>query len=224
MRAVLETGEPRTVTRPYRVAGELRDFAIRILPRFDEDGDVVGLVGHATLVRDGGRARLAGPAGRGRRGAGRGRHPHGARRPHRELERRRPAPVGLRAGEALGQSATELLALDPGRRAGGLRCDHGGVPGPREGQDVRRDGGIVDIRFTASPISRADGTVEGIALIARDISRDKQTERRLRHRADHDPLTGLYTRLRFEEDLRREAATPPATRCPRPCCPSTSTA
>ena len=39
-----------------------------------------------------------------------------------------------------------------------------------------------------------------------DISARKRTEERLRHLADRDPLTGLWNRRRFEEELERQAA------------------
>ena len=40
-----------------------------------------------------------------------------------------------------------------------------------------------------------------------DVTEHKRFERQLQHLADHDPLTGLFNRRRFEEELSRELAT-----------------
>ncbi len=45
---------------------------------------------------------------------------------------------------------------------------------------VRKDGGKIDISLTVSPITDAAGTVIGCSVIARDISKRKQDERRVR--------------------------------------------
>jgi diguanylate cyclase (GGDEF)-like protein len=44
------------------------------------------------------------------------------------------------------------------------------------------------------------------AIIARDMTERVRYEERLRHMADHDQLTGLFNRRRFDEELKRELA------------------
>jgi diguanylate cyclase (GGDEF)-like protein/PAS domain S-box-containing protein len=54
-----------------------------------------------------------------------------------------------------------------------------------------------------------DETGEPILRIVQlqDVTEHKRFERELQHLADHDPLTGLLNRRRFEEELQRELAT-----------------
>jgi diguanylate cyclase (GGDEF)-like protein len=42
-----------------------------------------------------------------------------------------------------------------------------------------------------------------VSVIIQDITRRKRMELELRHQAERDPLTGLYNRRRFEEELHR---------------------
>lgn len=47
------------------------------------------------------------------------------------------------------------------------------------------------------------GRVVGLRGTHQDITERKRMERQIRHQADHDPLTGLYNRRRFAEELNR---------------------
>jgi diguanylate cyclase (GGDEF)-like protein/PAS domain S-box-containing protein len=71
---------------------------------------------------------------------------------------------------------------------------------------IRKDGKRVAVSLTVSPVRDASGNVALASIIARDITERKRYERRLRYLADHDQLTGLINRRRFEEDLKRELA------------------
>jgi diguanylate cyclase (GGDEF)-like protein/PAS domain S-box-containing protein len=73
-------------------------------------------------------------------------------------------------------------------------------------RDRRKDGSLVDVSVTISPICEPGGGVMGVARVARDISEQKRLERELAFLADHDPLTGLFNRRRMNEELARQCA------------------
>jgi diguanylate cyclase (GGDEF)-like protein/PAS domain S-box-containing protein len=51
-----------------------------------------------------------------------------------------------------------------------------------------------------------DGEIERYSTIARDISERKRFEEQLIHLANHDPLTSLFNRRRFDEEVERQLA------------------
>ncbi|MGE5578881.1 MAG: HD domain-containing phosphohydrolase [Bacillota bacterium] len=55
----------------------------------------------------------------------------------------------------------------------------------------------------AAGVYDADGNLVAIDGIARDVTEQKIVEQRLKYVSLHDPLTGLYNRAYFEEELRR---------------------
>ena len=71
-------------------------------------------------------------------------------------------------------------------------------------EDLRADGTRIPVTLTLSPIRDEAGRTVGIARIARDSSERRRLERDLRWGSEHDPLTGLFNRRRFEEELARE--------------------
>jgi len=74
----------------------------------------------------------------------------------------------------------------------------------QETTGLRRDGTSIDLSVTISPIYDEGGRVIGASTVARDITDRKRVESRLAYLADHDLLTGLYNRRRFDEELTRE--------------------
>jgi diguanylate cyclase (GGDEF)-like protein/PAS domain S-box-containing protein len=77
---------------------------------------------------------------------------------------------------------------------------------PVETVRVARDGREIDVALTLSPIRDPEGEITGVSMIGRDVSERKRFERQLRHLAEHDGLTGLVNRSRFEEELARQVA------------------
>jgi diguanylate cyclase (GGDEF)-like protein/PAS domain S-box-containing protein len=70
---------------------------------------------------------------------------------------------------------------------------------------TRRDGGDLWVQTSVARLSDVPDDTE-IVLQVQDITERKRSEERLRHLADHDPLTGVFNRRRFVEELDRETA------------------
>jgi diguanylate cyclase (GGDEF)-like protein/PAS domain S-box-containing protein len=69
---------------------------------------------------------------------------------------------------------------------------------------VRRDGTDVAVSLSISPVLDDRAEIVSAAVIARDVTERRRYEARLRALAEHDHLTGLLNRRRFEAELRRE--------------------
>ena len=115
---------------------------------------------------------------------------------------------GYPAAEAIGQ---QIGLIEPSHRAGeqqkilqtllaGESIDN------FETEGVRKDGSVIALSLTVSPVTDANGRIVSTAIIARDTTERVRYEDRLRHMADHDQLTGLLNRRRFDEQLKRELA------------------
>jgi diguanylate cyclase (GGDEF)-like protein/PAS domain S-box-containing protein len=70
----------------------------------------------------------------------------------------------------------------------------------------RRDGSLVDVSLSGSPIYGDDGNVVGIASIGRDIGDRKRLEEELSRQAVHDSLTGLPNRTLLVDRLSQALA------------------
>jgi diguanylate cyclase (GGDEF)-like protein/PAS domain S-box-containing protein len=69
---------------------------------------------------------------------------------------------------------------------------------------VRPDGLHIWLDMTASLVRDGDGRPLYRLVQALDVTERKTTEERLRFLADHDPLSGVFNRRRFEAELQRE--------------------
>ena len=71
---------------------------------------------------------------------------------------------------------------------------------------IHSDGHAIWVLVSATPLPDARGRPELAVAQLIDISERKRFEDQLRYLADHDPLTGLMNRLRFDSELERVIA------------------
>jgi diguanylate cyclase (GGDEF)-like protein/PAS domain S-box-containing protein len=121
-------------------------------------------------------------------------------------------------------AAEELLGWAPGQLVGeqiARAVDPDGLvgeqwvhlPSLRSGETVRRDeqvvtrrdGSLLDVALTASPVTREDQVV-GAVVVLRDVRERKALQQQLVHQAFHDPLTGLPNRALFLDRLEHARA------------------
>jgi diguanylate cyclase (GGDEF)-like protein/PAS domain S-box-containing protein len=122
---------------------------------------------------------------------------------------------GWTAAEMIGGPADRILpASDRASHAARLLrlAETGGSPdhAPIEVTVQRRDGGIFLAEMTLA-CWREGGDRMASAAILRDVTQRRQAERRLRHLAHHDPLTGLANRVLLSEALQRSPRSSPCS-------------
>lgn len=69
----------------------------------------------------------------------------------------------------------------------------------------RKDGSSLAVDYTSTPI-REGGRIVGVVTVFDDVTHQRQMKEQLRHQADHDSLTGLFNRRRFEEEVSGQIA------------------
>jgi PAS domain S-box-containing protein len=109
--------------------------------------------------------------------------------------------LGYQAEEVIGQSI--MILIPPERQAEEIEILERIRRGERiehfETDRRRKDGSLIKVSLTISPIKNDDGAVVGASKIARDITESKQAEERLRRALDFDETVmlsmgeGLYT-------------------------------
>lgn len=68
---------------------------------------------------------------------------------------------------------------------------------------INRHGRCIPIMDSAAPIKTEDGEINGVVLVFRDVSSEKEHSRQIEFLSYHDHLTGLYNRRYIEELIGR---------------------
>ncbi len=71
---------------------------------------------------------------------------------------------------------------------------------------LRPDGSLVWVLRSVTVVRDADGAPLHFLDQVQDVTERRRFEHELRHLADHDPLTGLFNRRRFEQELERHVS------------------
>ncbi len=116
--------------------------------------------------------------------------------------------LGYTEEELVGMSIFELTPADDQATAERLVAAAAG-PGPVPvvtKRSLRKDGSEIWIEIHVSVVRDSGGEPLHVLCQILDVTARRQLEQRLRHLADHDSLTGLFNRRRFEEELERHLA------------------
>jgi diguanylate cyclase (GGDEF)-like protein/PAS domain S-box-containing protein len=109
--------------------------------------------------------------------------------------------------ELLGMTLRELTHPDDRVEAESAHDQGEGSSGSHhERRWLRPDGSTVWVEVHDSPVRDAPAEPLYVLWQVTDITERRLMEERLRHLADHDGLTGLFNRRRFEEELERHVS------------------
>jgi diguanylate cyclase (GGDEF)-like protein/PAS domain S-box-containing protein len=122
---------------------------------------------------------------------------------------------GYPASEVVGRDSSVLAPPDRPDEIPNLlvRVAHGERVPQFDSVRMRRDGTLVDVAVSLSPIVDEDGAIVAASTIVRDISDRKRAEAQIAHLAYHDQLTGLPNRAMFHEHLELALARADRNQC-----------
>jgi diguanylate cyclase (GGDEF)-like protein/PAS domain S-box-containing protein len=69
----------------------------------------------------------------------------------------------------------------------------------------RKDGSPIAVDYTSAPV-RSGGRLDGAVVVFDDVTHQREMKAQLRHQADHDSLTGLLNRRRFNDEVSDQLA------------------
>ncbi len=67
----------------------------------------------------------------------------------------------------------------------------------------KRNGDMIPVEVSSSPIRGKDGFIAGVVTVFRDYTEKREKQREVEYLSFHDYLTGLYNRRYFEDALKR---------------------
>jgi diguanylate cyclase (GGDEF)-like protein/PAS domain S-box-containing protein len=110
---------------------------------------------------------------------------------------------GYSAREMVGQNIAAVIPADRADELVAILARVGAGEHIQHHETVRRrkDGSVLDVSVTISPILDAAGEVVGASTIARNITQQKRIQRLLAHRALHDALTNLPNRVLLRDRI-----------------------
>jgi diguanylate cyclase (GGDEF)-like protein/PAS domain S-box-containing protein len=116
--------------------------------------------------------------------------------------------LGWQPGELDGQSINDATHPEDRPLTDGFLSDlRHQQPIVIEKRFLRKDGSYVWAYVNSTPVPSLHGGPASYSVTqVLDISERRQFEQQLHYLADHDPLTGLYNRRRFEAELERTVA------------------
>ncbi|RRQ20855.1 EAL domain-containing protein [Thiohalobacter thiocyanaticus] len=83
------------------------------------------------------------------------------------------------------------------------QCLEGGTAMPRSEQPIlNRQGERIFIEQSAAPIRDTSGRINGLIIVAHDVTREQILQQELLYKASHDDLTGLRNRIEFNRQLQ----------------------
>lgn len=68
---------------------------------------------------------------------------------------------------------------------------------------ISKEGIERPIKQSAAPIKDVEGNINGVVVVFRDFTEEKERQNRIEHLSYHDQLTGLYNRRFYEEEVKR---------------------
>ena len=115
---------------------------------------------------------------------------------------------GYSAGEMLGQKIAAVVPPDRADELAEILARVGAGEHVHHYETVRRhkDGSILDVSVTISPILDPAGATVSVSTIERDITPQKQLQQLLAHRALHDALTNLPNRVLLRDRIESALA------------------
>lgn len=207
----------RPLTHVIKPAGSRRQYQVTKFPVYDADGSVLGIGGFAVDITARIAAEQAAMAAADQFRAYLDSAPDATvivdeTGTIRYANAQITGLLGYEVDELVGESVELLVPPAARHHHADLRAGFGAHPTRREmgsGRDLtalHRDGHTIAVEVSLGPVHTAEGLWVSAAI--RDVTARRQAERALReaeqmsrHLADHDPLTGVWNRRRFEAEL-----------------------
>ena len=113
--------------------------------------------------------------------------------------------LGHERGELVGMDVARLCAGGANEIAFIRRALQGCKPLQNyESELTRKDGGVVPVNMSLSPVRNADDQIVSVLAVCKDVTEQKRLEQQLKEMSIKDSLTGLYNHRNFFDRLEAE--------------------